>query len=88
VIDLEEPDCFPTCSAPMKLRFGLAHEIFHARGVPQTTLGLFLLPRSFVNVGRSGVWRVREDRLAGIPQHLISIVVAGRSGDTTSQETP
>jgi hypothetical protein len=80
-VEIDRPDVLPTYVMPMNLQFGVLQEIFQARGKPPTNMKLLLLQRSWVKMGRTGIWRVREMYLDQIPRELAAIVMEGRSGD-------
>ena len=81
VAETDRPELLPNYVMPMRLRFGVFHEIFQPHAKPPTSIRLLLLQRSWVKTGRTGIWRVREMYLDQIPPELTAIVMQGRSGD-------
>ncbi len=82
IVELEDPDTLPECHAPMTMTLGSFQKIFRTEGAPATALGLVLLPRSSVRVGRTGVWRPRSGFEHQISLEFAAFANGGRTGDS------
>jgi hypothetical protein len=82
IVELEHPDVLPACSAPMTIAHGSFQKVFLPQGSPTTALGLVLLPRSSVRVGRTGIWKIRDGFEEQVPPEFSLFASGGRIGDS------
>lgn len=81
-VELEDPDALPACTAPTTLTCGSFQKLFLPFGSPSTALGLLLLPRASVRVGRTGIWKLRDGFEDQVPREFVLFAKGGRIGDS------
>jgi hypothetical protein len=80
IVELERSDYLSDATFPCRVQPSSWTEIFRVDATPTASVGLLALPRATIHMGRTGVWRCRDECPREVPDELHEAVRAGRKG--------
>jgi hypothetical protein len=84
IVALPRPDYLPPAIFPTSVRENVWTELFRVEADPPASVGVLAIPRTFVKMGRTGVWRSRELSVDVVPE-LLPALQAGRKDTLVRQ---